>query len=169
MREDHPPLRFIADEQLGRLSRWLKIIGQDVIYRNNWSDAELVQRAQSEGRIILTRDSRLPEKAGGLPLLLVRENYPARQLREVVEHFREQMRIEVFSRCVECNVLLREIPKAQVEGKVPPFVWQTQTEYRACPECGKIFWSATHRERVEVQLRDILGEMYCAEEDKEGR
>jgi len=167
MPEPEAPLRLIADEQLGRLSRWLKIIGQDVVYRNDWADEELLQQARDEGRIILTRDSHLPEKAAGLPLYLVRENYPAGQLREVVEHFRDRIRIEVFSRCVECNVPLREVPKPEVEGRVPPFVWKTQTEYRACPQCGKIFWSATHRERVEVQLRDILGELYRSALDGE--
>jgi hypothetical protein len=160
MPEAKPPLRFIADEQLGRLSRWLKIVGQDVIYRNRWPDEELLSRARAEGRIILTRDSHLPAKAEGLSLYWVRENYPARQLREVVSRFRDQIRIEVFSRCVECNVPLHDIARPEVEGKVPPFVWKTQTEYRACPACGKIFWSATHRERIEVQLQDILGELY---------
>jgi len=151
---------FIADEQLGRLSRWLKILGQDVIYRNRWPDQELLSQARAEGRIILTRDSHLQEKAGDLPLFLVRENYPAQQLREVVSYFQGELRIEIFSRCVECNVPLRDIAKEEVEGKVPPFVWKTQTEYRTCPSCGKIFWSATHRERIEVQLKDILGELH---------
>ena len=163
MSEPKPSLRLIADEQLGRLSRWLKIIGQDVVYRNHWSDEELVALAQSEGRTILTRDSHLPGKAGGWPVYLVRENLPALQLREVVEHFQDRIRIEVFSRCVECNTPLLEIAKPQVEGKVPPFVWKTQTEFRTCPACGKIFWSATHRDRIEVQLKDVLGELYSSE------
>ena len=153
-------MRFLADEQLGRLSRWLKIVGQDVVYKNRWADEELIGRARAEARIILTRDSHLSEKAAEVPLYWVRENYPALQLREVVGHFQDRLRLEIFSRCVECNVPLLEIAKSQVEGKVPPFVWKTQTEYRTCPSCGKIFWSATHRQRIEVQLKDILGELY---------
>lgn len=160
MPEPQAPLLFLADEQLGRLSRWLKILGQDVIYRNRWPDLELLSQARTEARIILTRDSHLSEKAADLPLYLVRENYPALQLREVVGHFQDRLRIEIFSRCVECNVPLLDIPRSQVEGQVPPFVWKTQTEYRTCPSCGKVFWSATHRERIEVQLKDILGELY---------
>lgn len=154
------PMRFICDEQLGKLSRWLKILGQDVIYKNNFPDDELITLAERERRILLTRDTRLIPRLGSVSYYFVKENYPADQLREVVERFQDEMRIDVFSRCVDCNRELYEIPKQEVIDKVPPFVFKTQEFFRTCIECKRIFWQATHRAHLEIQLSEILGELY---------
>ncbi|RLG58298.1 hypothetical protein DRN86_05765 [Candidatus Geothermarchaeota archaeon] len=155
-------LKFICDEQLGRLARWLRILGQDVVYQNQVSDSQIIEQAKKESRMVLTRDHNLAEKLfqEGIKYYLVEENYPAHQLREVVERFQSQLQLRVFSRCVECNLPLEEIEKAKVKNLVPPFVFQTQEVFRRCPGCGKIFWSATHRQQVDLQLRDILGDLY---------
>jgi len=155
-------LKFLCDEQLGKLARWLRILGQDVVYKNKFSDSEMIERAKKESRLILTRDHNLAERLfqEGVRYYLVEENYPAHQLREVVERFQNQIRLRVFSRCVECNLPLKDIEKAEVADRVPPFVFQTQEVFRLCPGCGKIFWSATHRQQVDLQLRDILGDLY---------
>jgi uncharacterized protein with PIN domain len=154
------PVKFFCDEQLGKLSRWLRIIGQDSVWEREIGDDELLKRAREEGRIVLTRDTRLHLKAGDVEVVLLDANYPAHQLREVVERFRDGIEIRVFSRCVACNSDIEDIDKSEVEGKVPPFVFKTQERFTRCRGCGKIYWQATHRERVEVQLRDILGEIY---------
>lgn len=168
MTEPDRPLSFAADEQLGRLSRWLLILGIDVAYRNRWDDRELAATAAREGRVILTRDSRLADKLPGVAVYRVEENYPVHQLREVVGKFFPRLRFELYSRCVECNRRLEPVAKPAVEGRVPPFVWRTQTEFRSCPQCGKIFWAATHVARIERQLAEILGEWWERISAKEG-
>ena len=154
--------KFICDEQLGKLARWLRIIGLDAYYRNRLPDRELIEIAEKESRVILTRDTRLVKtlEQKGLPNLFLLENYPALQLREVVAHFSDSIRIRVFVRCTECNVPLEEVPAAAVEGQVPPFVFSHQKQFRRCPQCHKLFWRGTHRPQVDLQLHSVLGELY---------
>ncbi len=154
------PTKFFCDEQLGKLARWLRIIGQDTGYQRDIKDRELISRARAEARIILTRDTRLAEKAPDAPVVVLCENYPARQLREVVELFKDRIEIRVFTRCAVCNGEIEEVGKKEVEGKVPPFVYATQENFTRCRSCGRIYWKATHRDRVETQLREVLGELY---------
>ena len=155
-------IKFICDEQLGKLARWLKVIGQDVYYKNRLEDSRLMEIAQKESRIILTRDTRLLKKLDEkcLRYFFVSENYPALQLKELIEHFKESIRIRIFTRCTDCNILLEEVSPEEVKEKVPPFVFKTQKIFRRCPNCGKVFWRGTHRPQVDIQLRSVLGELY---------
>ena len=161
------PLRFFCDEQLGKLARWLRIIGLDAKYQRKIDDSKLLSQARKEQRIILTRVSKLAEKDPQAQVVLLKTNYPAHQLREVVEIFKHQVQIKVFSRCAACNGEIEPVPKCEVESLVPPYVAQTQERFTRCKTCGKIYWQATHRQRVEIQLRDILGELYRPEGEKE--
>ncbi len=160
MNQPGSPIRFVLDEQLGKLARWLRILGQDVIYKNRFEDREIIELAREENRLILTRDSQLKNLAGDLPLYLVKENYPALQLPEVVKRFKDKMGFYMFSRCVECNQPLNDIPKEQVAGKVPPYVFKTQENFRHCTVCDKYFWSATHGQHIEFVLKELLGDDY---------
>lgn len=155
-------VRFLCDDQLGKLARWLRIIGQDVYYQNRLDDAELVDIAVRESRLVLTRDLRLGKvlENKALDHYIVLENYPAHQLKEVVSKFQDQIKIRVFSRCTECNLVLEPVEKAEAAEQIPPFVYQTQTRFRRCPGCRKVFWAATHRAHVDLQLGDVLGELY---------
>jgi len=157
-----PGIKFLCDDMLGKLARWLRIIGQDVFYQNRIPDQELIETALSQSRLVLTRDLKLAKNLEhkNMPRYLVLENYPAHQLKEVVEKFADKITIRVFSRCVDCNVPLLEVSKDQVQDKVPPFVFKTQNYFRRCPSCGRVFWSGTHRMHVEEQLRYVLGEIY---------
>jgi uncharacterized protein with PIN domain len=159
MDENPSSLRFICDEQLGKLARWLRILGLDVIYSNYFPDDELIACAEKESRVILTRDTHLPEVGGQIRIYLVRENYPYHQIREVVNQFKDEIILEPFSRCADCNVPLYDIPKSEVKDRVPPFVFKTHEEFRTCPSCGRIFWEATHMRHIKKQLQDVLGEL----------
>jgi len=154
---DEQPKVF-CDEQLGKLSRWLRIIGVDAEYCREIPDEELLRRAREEGRTVFTRDRGLC--GAGDDVVCLSENYPAHQLREVVEMYRDRLRIRVFERCAVCNGRTEGVKKSEVEGKVPPFVFKTQEKFTRCTRCGRVYWQATHRERVERQLGDMLGELY---------
>lgn len=152
-------IKFFCDEQLGKLARWLRIVGQDVRYEREISDLDLLARARAEARVVLTRDRRLAARAEGAAVVCLAENYPALQLREVVAHFTGRIQLRVFSRCVVCNAEIEEVAKAEVEQSVPPFVFASQEHFTRCVSCGRVFWKATHHDRVMLALKDVLGEL----------
>jgi len=144
-------MRFVADKMLGRLARWLRIIGQDVAYGPELSGAGLLRIARQEGRLILTRD-RAVAKRNPPPYLMIRSDHFREQLKQVIQECGIDPAKDVFSRCLECNAALESIAKPAVEGRVPPYVFATQEKYSSCPKCRRIYWPATHRERMLAEL-----------------
>lgn len=150
--------RFIADSMLGRLARWLRILGCDVAFDPEISDEEIAQRGLREGRVILTRDTRLIRRREVRDNhLFVRGDSYRNQLRQVVAHFRIDPSEGPFRRCVRCNEPLAEVDKAAVAGKVPPYVYRTQESFGSCARCGRIYWKATHWEGMVRHRKEILG------------
>ena len=149
---------FIADAMLGRLARWLRIMGCDTEYFPEIGDAELVARAEQSDRVILTRDT----------LLVGRKMARDRSFFVTGDHYRDQLRqvaaafdIEPFAgfltRCLECNALLHDLGRERAAGLVPSYVLATQELFRSCVACGRIYWGGTHRERMRAELKEILG------------
>lgn len=147
--------RFIADVMLGRLARWLRALGYDTEYDSTINDQDLAQRALSENRILLTRDVELTRRRG-LVFLIIEGDALATQLKQVVSALHLPLK-GAFSRCLDCNGKLVDSSRAEVEGKVPPFVLATQTRFRRCPRCGKIYWRGTHWARMRAVLEEIGG------------
>ena len=151
-----PLPRFVADKMLGRLARWLRILGCDVLYGNNFSGKGLLAAARSEDRIMLTRD-RAVLRGGDLPRhLFVDSDHVREQLRQVVEAFSLSPTERLFRRCVECNGELEVVARDAAAGLVPPFVLETQPDFRRCVRCHHLYWYATHVERVRREL-DRMG------------
>lgn len=149
--------KFIADVMLGKLAKWMRIMGCDVEYFSEITDGELAERAYNNSRIILTRDTLLIKRRK------VRNNYffvegdsYKDQIRQVVQHFSIDPVAMLLTRCLLCNRLLADIDKGLVENKVPQYVYETQDLFKICPTCNKIFWHATHKERMISQLKAIL-------------
>jgi uncharacterized protein with PIN domain len=154
-----PPPRFVADKTLGRLARWLRIVGCDVLYGSNFSGNGLLAAARREHRIVLTRDRRLARRADMPRFLLVEDDRFRQQLRQVVVAFDIDPRAGLFRRCVDCNTELVEVPREEVAADVPEFVRATQKRFRRCPRCRHLYWDATHVDRVRDELdRMGLGE-----------
>lgn len=150
-------MKFLCDDMLGKLARWLRILGYDVEYCPEVPDGELIHRALYGRRVLLTRDRGLVQRKSVRSFLLVRAERLEEQLREVVGAFRLSVDLErIFSRCVVCNSPTEPIPKEEARGRVPPFVWETQEEFTQCPDCGKIYWKATHYARARARLKKIF-------------
>jgi uncharacterized protein with PIN domain len=163
-------MKFLVDSMCGRLARWLRLLGQDAEYERDADDGALAARARRESRILLTRDHKLLERRSARGGFLVQGNGPMEELRQVIEAFDLPLDEEhLFSRCVVCNRPIEPVPREEVAGEVPPYVYRTQTAFRRCPECGRIFWAATHREHVLARLHKLLGRRQAAvsEEDAE--
>jgi len=143
-------LRFVADAMLGRLARWLRILGYDTLYNAAWDDPYLVRLARAEGRVLLTRDTGLARRRGVRVLLVEGE-----MLDEQIAHLRRVLGIAAraaYSRCPVCNGELRPVSKEIMRGRVPPYVFATQQVFRVCPDCGRAYWRGTHWER----MREVL-------------
>jgi uncharacterized protein with PIN domain len=148
-------MKFIADVMLGKLARWLRVLGIDVIYSNSLEDGEILRIAESDDRIILTRDVPFAAKRKQPRCVLIESDHYREQVRQVLERF--QIRdFAVFSRCLECNTLLREVDKEEVFERVPPYVYLTQNRFATCPTCNRVYWHGTHAneilKRIPIQL-----------------
>ncbi|MBI4715710.1 MAG: Mut7-C RNAse domain-containing protein [Nitrospirae bacterium] len=150
-------MKFIADHMLGRLVTWMRMIGCDVVYAPGVEDAPLLRQARRAERILLTRDTRLVQRreARECAFFVRGDRYPE-QLREVVRHFAIDPRRDFLTRCLRCNDLLSRIDREEAKGKVPPYVFESQEIFDRCPACGRIYWGATHRERMLRELDTIL-------------
>lgn len=149
-------MRFSADEMLGKLARWLRLGGIDVSYRQNIPDRELLDEAQREGRIIITRDTRMIQKLKPEEFLFITQDRLEDQFREFQSRFGPALEeARSLSRCAECNASLLPLTKDQVEGKVWPYVFASQSAFTGCPACGKVYWRATHVEKILHRLEQL--------------
>jgi hypothetical protein len=146
-------MKFLADNMLGRLTTWLRLLGYDTAYLPDADDHELARVARAEDRVLLTRDVELTRRRG-LRALLVESESVSEQLRQVFHALRLSAR-EAFSRCAECNVTLEGVSKESLRGQVPPYVFQTQERFQRCPRCGRVYWRGTHWARMLAQIQDL--------------
>jgi len=141
---------------LGKLARWLRLAGFDTRYQKDIPDAELVRIAAGEDRILLTRDTRLPERWRIDKLFLVSSEFVGEQVGEVFRKFKLAEAVDPLSRCLECNGKLASIRKAEYAHEIPPYVYKTQEEFHRCPDCGRIYWKGTHYDTLQRRLQAML-------------
>ncbi len=153
---DDAGLRFVADVMLGRLAKWLRIAGFDVLYSNHFSDDELVALSLHEGRILLSRDTRLLIRKAVKRFIFLESEDIQSQIRQVFRIAHVTDLPGVLTRCLSCNVLLISASRQHVRDRVPPFVFATQATFKRCPQCGKIYWAGTHRQSVIRTLGKLL-------------
>ena len=148
-------LRFITTTELGRLSKWLRILGYDVVYYVTCKKSDLFLKSLREDRMILTRNLKLSKPASRKVLFIKSTNYK-QQLKEVIETLNLKVdRFRMFSRCVICNRLLKEIPKEKIKDKVPPFAFKTHENFMQCVNCRRIYWSGTHWLNMDKVIAEI--------------
>jgi len=150
-------LKFIADGMVGRLARWLRLIGNDVVYSRDLTDSELIRRAVTEARILLTSDVELYRRAvaDGADSFLVKGGTEAERLARIAKRFRIDLNIDTAtSRCPTCNATIRPIKKEQVKEKVPPSTYEVFNEFWECTnrDCGKIYWQGSHWKKIGEHL-----------------
>jgi len=142
---------FVADVMVGKLARWLRVLGCDVVYSNDLDDDGIVRIAEAENRIILTRDSGLIARKSVPRYIFIENDHYREQVRQVVKTC-GLTEFKVFSRCLECNTPLEDVDKEAVFEKIPPFVYLTQDRFAACPDCGRVYWHGTHADQMLKRL-----------------
>jgi uncharacterized protein with PIN domain len=152
------PLRkpkFIADVHLGRLARYLKMMGLDVSYKNNFNDDEIVQLSLKERRAILTKDRGILKRNEVTHGYWVRSTKAEAQAKEILERFQLQSEIKEFTRCLECNTELIKIAKEKIARNIPPKVNASQEEFFKCPGCEKLYWKGTHHQKMLLFIKRL--------------
>jgi uncharacterized protein len=147
---------LFADAMLGKLARWLRLLGIDCAWEPEIEDAELVRRAVQERRILLTRDRRLPAEWRISGVYVLHGDEPFEQVREVLQHFDLGRAVRLFTRCSECNVPLVDAEPEQVAGRVPARVAAEQRAFRTCPRCGRVYWEGSHTDRIRRRAERLL-------------
>jgi len=148
--------KFIVDNNVGKLAKWLRIMGYDTLFFNGSDDSRMIATALAEGRVILTRDTQIMRRrlvtSGRLKAILIEGDQPEQQMHQVIETLNLDCQFRPFAICLECNQPLVERSKQQVKDLVPPYVFQTQSQYMECPVCHRIYWRGTHWQAMTRRL-----------------
>ena len=148
--------RFLVDAMLGKLAKWLILLGYDARYESQGrSDLELLEEARRENRVFLTRDGRIPDVKGLVKLVLREDRFEAQLTRVAKELGLRPDPSRVFSRCTYCNAALDKLPREAALPLVPPLVRELPTEFFRCPSCARLYWNGTHTERTIKKLRRL--------------
>ena len=153
------PLRkpkFILDSNLGRLARYLRLLGLDCLYRNDYRDAEVARIASEQQRTVLTRDRTLLQRRIITHGYYVRAQQPRRQVREVLARFDLYRQVEPFSRCTRCNGKLETVDKQVVFHRLEPKTRRYYDNFRRCTDCGQVFWQGSHHTRMQQLVATLL-------------
>lgn len=140
--------RFVVDVNLGKLARKLRLLGFDTLFSNQYRDDEIVSVSKREKRIILTRDLGVLMYSAVTHGYWLRSNDPVKQVKEVVERFQLQNRLNPFSRCSNCNGKLVEVPRQAVETHVHSETFSSFTTFWKCTTCKNIYWKGSHYDRI---------------------
>ena len=149
-------MKFIVDCMLGKLAKWLKILGFDVVYFSKIGDSDLLALAQKEDRILLSRDNGLIQKSKDIKTLFIENEDWNTQVRQVLNEFDLWYEVRPYSRCIECNIELKDLPKKRARNLVAPFVYEQADSFALCPQCGRVFWKGTHHQDMEFKIEEIL-------------
>jgi uncharacterized protein with PIN domain len=152
-------MKFIADRMLGKLVKELRMLGYDTVYYRGENAYPLIKSAREEGRVILTRSTKLTPKRPEDRIIRIMEDKPSFQLRELIQMKIISLHEETpFSRCLVCNVLLNEMPREQAEGKVPDFIFYQRKEFFRCPQCSRIYWQGSHQDHMQKKIEELFRE-----------
>jgi uncharacterized protein with PIN domain len=155
-------LRFITDGMLGKLTRWLRMLGHDVTYFRSADDEKLVEMAKSEKRVLLTRDHKLSQQAAtqGVEAVLVEKTDETGKLAELARRFGFKLEIDLtVSRCPKCNAELKAVTKEDVADQIPKATSVYYNDFWLCLGCGKVYWQGAHWKRIEKTLEEAKSKL----------
>jgi uncharacterized protein with PIN domain len=148
-------ISFITTEELGKLAKWLRVLGYDCEYYPGKKESGLIIKALRDKRVLLTRTERL-KKFTGIKTVVIKHDHVEDQIEQVIKELGLPLDKEkVLERCVECNVPLSNVEKNDIKEKVPEHVYNTQETFKECPGCGKVFWRGTHWDNVDKKVEEM--------------
>ena len=153
------PLReakFVLDAHLGRLAAYLRLLGFDTLYRNDYADEELAEISHNENRICLTRDRGLLKRNMVERGYCLRSTDSRQQVKEVLRRFDLFRSVKPFQRCAHCNGMLEDVDKKEIIDQLLPQTKRYYDEFRRCPECGQVYWKGAHFQRIVKLIESLL-------------
>jgi uncharacterized protein with PIN domain len=138
---------FVADVHLGKLAKWLRMLGFDTVYSNAFTSSELVEIAHKENLILLSRNPAF-EKNKSITTCLITDEEPERQLQQVINNFHLQDEIRPFTRCLVCNGILEEVTKEMVQPFLQANTIKYYNEFWQCTHCQRVYWKGSHYQRM---------------------
>ena len=149
-------MKFIVDRMLGKLAKQLRMLGYDALYYRGEDLYPLIRLGRQEGRVILTRNTKLIPRRPEDVILRITEDQPLLQLKELIQKANIEIdEGKVFSRCLLCNALLDPMSRIEVEGRVPDFIFYQQKEFFRCPQCQRIYWPGSHQENMQRRIEKL--------------
>lgn len=146
-------MKFITDINLGKLAKWLRILGYDTIFYTGNVDRDFLRRAEREGRVALTRKKAKVGRPSSGSLVIIKSDNVHDQLKEIMNKLSFLPESErMFSICVRCNEELMDVEKEKISGMVPDYIFASHTEFHMCPRCNGVFWPGTHVEKAHRYL-----------------
>jgi uncharacterized protein with PIN domain len=147
---------FAADRTLGKLAKWLRILGFDTIFESKGS-TEWFYAQLDETRILLTRTEKIRKRFAAHTLVFVASDDLPGQLRQVIDELAISLNdTRPFSRCIRCNTPIVAVDKAAVCGLVPDYVWETHDNFNMCRQCERIFWPGSHTARSMEKIERLF-------------
>jgi uncharacterized protein with PIN domain len=156
------PLRrnkFIADINLGRIVKYMRVLGFDIYYDSLLSNREIIEISKRENRIILTKSRKLLKFKDVTHGIFIRPGTTTEQIRRIIDYLDIKDNIKPFSRCLRCNTLLKTVLKEKILDRIPPKTKELCDEYVQCQFCDKIYWKGTHFINMKKVVRQILNKI----------
>ncbi|QKZ15591.1 Mut7-C RNAse domain-containing protein [Spirosoma sp. KUDC1026] len=154
-----PPLatyRFVLDTHLGKLATYLRMLGIDTLYRNDYTDPELAEISSTDDRVLLTRDRELLMRSRVTYGYYVRSTNPKQQLSEIISRYPLADQIHPFQRCLVCNGSMEPVAKETVKDQLSPLVREGQQAFWRCDTCNRLYWEGTHFQRMQAFIQALL-------------
>jgi uncharacterized protein with PIN domain len=146
----------VLDIHLGRLAAYLRLLGFDALYRNDYQDDQMAAIASKQGRILLTRDRGLLKRSEVRYGYCLRSSQPREQVLEILRRFQLGADIKPLIRCLRCNGMLATVHKGEVKEMLPDSVREEHQDFRQCQGCGQIYWRGSHYDRLNAFLKGLL-------------
>jgi len=149
---------FAADRTLGKLAKWLRILGFDTTFESDYAGRTFYDRLGRE-RILLTRIVELRDRFDAHRLIFIRSDQVYEQLAQVVAELAlTRTDIRLFSRCLPCNLPIGAVDKHAIYGRVPDYVWESHDAFNQCRQCKRIYWAGSHGERSRKLIEKLFDE-----------
>jgi uncharacterized protein len=149
------PLRFVADAHLGRLARYLRMLGHDCVYRSDLRDREIIDFSVNDGRVVLTRDVGILKENKTKYGYFIRSQLPKEQLMEVILRYGLHEDQSPFKRCMMCNGLLKKVDKNDILHRLPQNTRIYFNKFFQCEQCEKVYWEGSHYDEMKRFIDDI--------------